>query len=84
MEQLALRFMQEWIDSFHRKNYNAKERKQMNKIIVVVIVKRTAGCAENQGCWPSAWKYGMYNNWSKTLFFRFTTGWTRGALYTAL
>ena len=25
----------------------------------------------------------MYNNWSKMLFFRFTTGQTRGALYSA-
>ena len=24
----------------------------------------------------------MHNNWSKILFFRFTTGWTRGPLYT--
>ena len=39
------------MDSFHRKNYNAKvERKQMSKIVVLlVIVKRTAGCTENPG-----------------------------------
>ena len=58
------------------------------------IVKRTAGCTENQGSWPWAnWQHvyffsEMHGNIectiTKTLFFLFTTGQTRGALYTVL
>ena len=33
---------------FIGENYNAIERKQMSKI----LIKRTTGCAENQGSWP--------------------------------
>ena len=63
----------------------------------VAIVKRTAGCTENQGSWPQAnrqhvhifsqWsgniKYTI-SNWSEMLFFWFTTGQTKSALYTVL
>ena len=57
-----------------------------------MIVKRAAGCTENQGSWPQAnWQDVVYffsemeilnvHNWSKTLFFQFATGHTRGLLY---
>ena len=40
------------MDSFHRKNYNAKERKQIEQNhYAVAIVKRTTGCTENHGSW---------------------------------
>ena len=42
------------IDSFHRNNYIVKERKQMSNHYAVAIVKRAAGCTENQGSWSQA------------------------------
>ena len=37
---------------FIGENYNAKER--MQNLYTVAIVKRTAGCTEDQDSWPQA------------------------------
>ena len=48
--ELVLRFYAR-MDSFHRKNYNSKQREEANEQnhYVVAILKRTVGCTENQG-----------------------------------
>ena len=54
------------MNSFHRINYNVKERKANEQTHhAIATVKRTAGCTENQGSWPQAnWQY-VYNLVSK-------------------
>ena len=47
------------MDSFHRKNYNAKERKQNH--YAIVIVKKAAGCTE-VASWP-------WTNWQHVYFY---------------
>ena len=50
--ELALQFYAR-MDSFHRRNYNAKQREKVNEQnhYVLAILKRTVGCTENQGSW---------------------------------
>ena len=93
--ELALQFYATMV-SFHNLQCQSEEVNEQNHY-AIAIVKRRVGYTENQDSWPqvnwkyfvyvllqqSVWKYRLYNNWSKTLFFRFTTGRTRGALYTA-
>ena len=94
VEHITSLYMQKWT-TFIRENHSIKEKKQMSKILMlsVVILKTIAECTENQGSWPRAHvvyfftkveTLNVYINWSMTIFFWFTTGQTRGTLYTAL
>ena len=55
--QLALRFYERMV-YFHRSNYNAKEEINELNHHVVVIMKRTVRCTENQSIWP--WANGQH------------------------
>ena len=91
--ELALQFYATMV-SFHNLQCRSEEANEQNHYVIAIVKRRV----ENQDSWPQAnwkyfvyvllqqsvWKYRLYNNWSKTLFFRFTTGRTRGTLYTTL
>ena len=71
--QLALQFYERMV-CFHRNNYNAKEEINELNHHVVVIMKRTVRCTENQSIllranglhviYSAKWKYQTYNNYS--------------------
>ena len=58
----------ERMDSFHKRKLQREEANEQNPY-AVAIVKRTAGCTENQDGWPWGnpqhvqWKYQMHNYW---------------------
>ena len=89
--------MQEWTPFVGAKLECQREETNEQDPHVVVMRKRTAGCRTkvvghvprriSAACTLFLQRSGNVNctiaNWSKMLFFRFTTGWTGGALYTA-
>ena len=65
-------FMQKWTP-FIAENCNTKERKQMSYIpYAVAIVKRIAGCTENQGSWPQANRQHVVGQWSGNIEYTIT------------